>query len=58
MTKSSGKYLFPVKAMSRVFRAKFLELLNKSDLLTPELHEKLTAKKWVIYAKRPFGGPQ
>lgn len=58
MTKSSGKYLFPVKAMSRVFRAKFLEALNKADLLAPELREKLTAKKWVIYAKRPFGGPQ
>lgn len=57
-TKSKGKFLFPVKAMSKVFRAKFLELLNKSDLLTPELHEKLTAKSWVVYAKRPFTGPQ
>lgn len=44
--------------MSRVFRAKFLDALNKADLLAPELHEKLTAKKWVVYAKRPFGGPQ
>ena len=57
-TKSCGKYLFPVKAMSKVFRAKFLDALNRADLLTPELHEKLTAKRWVIYAKRPFYGPQ
>lgn len=57
-TKRSGKFLFPVKAMSKVFRAKFLDALNKADLLAPELHERLTAKRWVIYAKRPFHGPQ
>lgn len=57
-TKSKGKYLFPVKAMSKVFRAKYLDALNKADLLEASLHEKLTAKKWVVYAKRPFRGPQ
>jgi len=57
-TKSQGKYLFPIKALSKVFRAKFLDELNKADLLKPELHEKLTTKKWVVYAKRPFHGPQ
>lgn len=57
-TKSKGKYLFPVKAMSKVFRAKFLDALNKADLLEAALHEKLTAKNWVVYAKRPFRGPQ
>jgi hypothetical protein len=44
--------------MSKVFRAKFLDALRKADLLDPHLHERLTAKKWVVYAKRPFGGPQ
>lgn len=57
-TRSKGKYLFPVKMLSKVFRAKFLDELNKADLLNLDLHEKLTAKKWVVYAKRSFRGPQ
>jgi hypothetical protein len=57
-TKSKGKYLFPVKSMSKVFRAKFLNELNKAEMLTPDLHEKLTSKPWVVYTKRPFHGPQ
>jgi hypothetical protein len=56
-TRSKGKYLFPVKAMSKVFRAKFLDQLNKKGCLDPTLHQKLISKKWVVYAKRPFGGP-
>ena len=44
--------------MSKVFRAKFLDALNKAGILDPLLHEKLTSKKWVVYAKRPFYGPQ
>ena len=58
LTKSQGKYLFPVKAMSKVFRAKFLDTLCKAGLLEGSLHEKLISKKWVVYAKRPFHGPQ
>ena len=57
-TKSQGRYLFPVKSMSTVYRAKFLDALNKAGLLDATLHEKLLAKKWVVYAKRPFRGPQ
>jgi hypothetical protein len=57
-TKTQGKYLFPVKSMSKVFRAKFLDALNKADFLTTSLHQKLTSKPWVVYAKRPFAGPQ
>jgi hypothetical protein len=57
-SKSNGKFLFPVKSMSKVFRAKFLDQLNKSEMLDAGLHEKLTSKPWVVYAKRPFAGPQ
>jgi hypothetical protein len=32
-TKSAGKYLFPVKAMSRVFRARFVRELSKHVVL-------------------------
>jgi hypothetical protein len=56
-------FLFPVKALSRVFRGKFLDLLGQarrrgkinplySDTRAP--HQ----KKWVVYAKKPFGSPQ
>lgn len=56
-TRSKGKYLFPVKEMSKVFRAKFLDQLNKTGYLDTTLHHQLISKKWVVYAKRPFGGP-
>lgn len=55
-TKSKGRFLFPVKAMSKVFRARFLDRLNKAGLLDTSLHKKLTDRPWVIYAKRPFYG--
>lgn len=56
--KSKGKYLFPVKAMSKVFRAKFIESLkNKITDLEKNLVNKLFEKNWVVYAKRPFGNP-
>ncbi len=56
-------FLFPVKALSRVFRGKFLDLLkqafNQGKIPPPsqgfkELHK----KNWVLYAKKPFGSPQ
>lgn len=55
--KSFGKYLFSVKAMSKVFRARFVDELKAQipDLLTTELRQELFSKDWVVYAKRPFG---
>ncbi len=57
------KNLFPVKAMSTVFKNKymqgFLQLLKKENkTLEPSLRETLYNKSWVVYAKQPFGGPQ
>jgi hypothetical protein len=56
-SKSIGKYLFSVKAMSKVFRARFIDELKAEipDLLTLELRRELYSKDWVVYAKRPFG---
>ena len=34
--KSQHKFLFPVRALSRVFRGKFMEMLKKSDLVLPK----------------------
>ncbi len=53
--KSKGKYLFPVKAMSKVFRAKYMEALKeKMPTLSKKLINNLFKKDWVVYAKRPF----
>ncbi len=54
--RKDGKFLFDVKALSRVFRGKFCDKLLK---LAPEyyspIRSKLWSKKWVVYAKQPFG---
>lgn len=57
--RSNGKFLFPVKAMSKVFRAKYVESLKaKIPEMDKSLVDALFKKEWVIYAKRPFGNPQ
>lgn len=72
---SSPYYLFPIKALSRMFCGKFcagLQRLERQGAL--EFHGQLTRlrqpqefarllreareHKWVVYAKRPFAGPQ
>jgi hypothetical protein len=66
-------FLFPVRALSRVFREKFIDALQaakdkgKLDLQgQPELASaagwqgflaKLRTHRWVVYAKRPFAEP-
>lgn len=53
--RSKGKYLFPVKAMSKVFRAKYVATLKKKIKdLDKGLVDELFKKEWVVYAKRPF----
>jgi hypothetical protein len=68
-------FLFPVRAMSKVFRAVFLKkccaALEAGLLVVPDDAESfgtpsgyrqwrngLYGKPWVVYAKRPFGGPK
>ena len=70
---SKKKFLFPVKALSRVFRGKFIEQMELSfnDLIFPgkiadigtdagfrKLKKQLYSKEWVVYSKQPFGGPK
>ncbi|MDQ3845266.1 MAG: IS91 family transposase [Bacteroidota bacterium] len=54
----SNKYLFSVKALSKVFRAKYVAGLRESGIGDKTLIESLFQKQWMVYAKRPFGGPQ
>jgi hypothetical protein len=61
--KSSGRYLFPVKAMSPVFKHKYMQgflrwLRAENKNIESSLRETLYNKSWIIYAKQPFGGPQ
>jgi Putative transposase/Transposase zinc-binding domain len=55
-------FLFPVKALSRVFRGKFLDLLQQAREKgnIPPANNEIKAsrqKSWVVYAKKPFGSP-
>jgi hypothetical protein len=61
------RFLFPVKALSRVFRGKFLDSLQQAidqrQVNLPAEHwrrlkNQLYRKDWVVYSKRPFGGAQ
>ena len=70
----SDGFLFPVKAMSKVFRAvllkKVLAYLEGGALVLPagphfqtekayrDWRKALYRKPWAVYAKRPFGGPK
>jgi hypothetical protein len=60
--KSNGRYLFPVKAMSEVYKNKFmqsfLEMLTANKTIEPSLRQTLYNKSWIVNAKQPFGGPE
>lgn len=51
------KYLFNVKAMAKVYRARVLAAIRKRDTIPIDIAKKLIQKKWVIYCKQPFWGP-
>jgi len=63
-------FLFPVRALSKVFRGKFvaaLEALRAAGRLPTSvaanadwqrLRSRLYAHPWVVYAKQPLGGPE
>jgi Putative transposase/Transposase zinc-binding domain len=67
-----SQFLFPVRALSKMFRGKFLaglqQLLTDKKLDFPEgftpdgtalrqLLRRLSRKAWVVYSKAPFAGP-
>jgi hypothetical protein len=60
--KNRGSFLFPVKAMSTVFKHKYMEgflkfIQTQNIGIEKMLRETLYNKSWVVYAKQPFGGP-
>ena len=56
--KNKDKYLYPKRALSMVFRAKFMEELRKKIRIPQKVAKQAFAKKWVVYAKRPFSSPK
>ena len=68
-TAAKRGFLFPVQALSKVFRGKFVDRLktarDSGTLRGAELDEaswrdllaRLHAHDWVVYAKQPLGGP-
>ena len=69
-----NRFLFPVKALSKVFRGIFIRGLKKlyasQSLMIPDSLElsdarafdwfldQAVSRKWHVYAKRPFSGPE
>lgn len=57
-TRHQGDFLFPVKALSVVFRARMVAALRASELsLDKPFYNSLFKTNWVVYAKKAFGGP-
>jgi hypothetical protein len=57
--RGDGKFLFPVKAMSPVFRARFVSALrNRIKGLDRSFCNDLFKTNWVVYAKAAFAGPK
>jgi len=66
--KARRDFLFPVRVMAKLFRGKMLARLvaahdrGKLRAVSPEefsrVHRKVRRLKWVVYCKRPFGGPE
>lgn len=62
-TASQGKFLFPGKIISRVFRGKFMEMLQafcctEHIPLSTDFINRLYKSDWVIHARQPFAGPK
>jgi hypothetical protein len=57
--KGNDDFLFSVLAMSNKYRGLFVAKLRKALPQLPQsLYDDLFKKKWVVYAKDPFGKPQ
>ncbi len=50
-------YLFPVRALSRVFRAKMLEGLLQHNLIDKALGNRLGRKEWVVFCRGSRAAP-
>lgn len=65
--RGNRRYLFPVKVMAllfrRLFRTALIEAIDSGEIRIPvgnstAIHAALFDKRWVVYAKQPFGGAE
>lgn len=66
--KAKYNALFPIQVIEQIYKGRFLHLLkcavNQGAVCLPAgydlqpLLDELYTKRWVVYAKQPFGGPQ
>ncbi len=61
--RGNSNFLFPVKALSQVFRGKFrdglLQIAKDAGFeVSSDLLRKMHQSDWVVYAKAPFAAPQ
>ena len=59
-----GKYLYPVKMLSTVYRGKLLEMIKKEVLIKNQYNQyqqlinQAWSTPWVVHCEPPFGSPQ
>lgn len=63
-TASNDKFLFQVKALAKEFKKQYLSMVKDGmrELVVPKKSENLLDRawkqQWVVYAKKPFAGPE
>lgn len=56
--KGTHAFLFPVRALSAMFRARFMERFTSAVRLPEADRQACFARKWVVYAKEPVCGAE
>lgn len=54
--KQESPFLFSVRGMSRMFRAKFMATQGKRMKVPQRIRKEVFEKEWVVYSKAPFKG--
>jgi Putative transposase/Transposase zinc-binding domain len=55
--RNRSPFLFPVKAMSKMFRAKFVSMFSAYGITIPQqMRKELFRQDWVVFCKFPFKG--
>ena len=54
--KGTGAFLFPVRALSAMFRAKYMAAFTSEVRLPEDERQECFSQKWVVYAKEPSCG--
>ena len=61
--KGGHKFLFNVKSLAKVFRAKFAENISSEEKkgnlkISPIVRKMMFTKNWVVFSQRPFSTPE